>query len=161
MDNKCHGLTISSIKNGEPLDEELEISANSIRKIEDSIMAESLISLGAVYGNDERAIDISCEGNRSYIVIIEIDTGTTYTYLNPLYANLFESLDELSNVFQCADMEEFEQDETNSNALIEVEINGNDCPVLHVCDDKSTLLKIITYFFNDGTICPDVNWLKS
>ena len=161
MNDKCHGLTISSVKNGKPFYEEMEINANSIHKIENNILAETLITLGAVYGDDEWAIDISCEDNRSYIVIIEIGTGTTYTYLNPLFINLFEHSDALSTVFLCADMNEFEQDDANSNALIEVGINGNDCPALHVCDEKSDLLKIITYFLNVGTICPDVNWLKS
>lgn len=161
MNNRCHGLTINSIKNGKPFDEELEVDESAAQKIEGLILTETLITLGAVYGDDEWAIDISCEGNRSCIVIIDISTGLTYTYLNSIYTNLFVRSETHSNVFVCADMDEFEQDEGHEDALTEVEINGTDCPVLHVCNDKSDLIKIVKYFLTAGAMCPDVNWLKS
>ena len=161
MNNRCHGLTISSIKNGQTFYEELEVDESAIQKIEGLILAETLITLGAVYGDDEWAIDISCEDNRSYIVIIDISTGSTYTYLNSIYANLFGHSETTQNVFVCADMDEFEQDVGHEDALAEVEINGTDCPALHLCSDKSDLIKIVKYFLTKGAICPDVNWLKS
>lgn len=60
MNSKCHELTISSIKHGKPFHEELAISESAIKKVENLILAEHLITLSAVYGDDEWAIDISC-----------------------------------------------------------------------------------------------------
>lgn len=161
MDNKCHELAISFTKNGKTFHEELEFNEKAVLLIEKNILAETLITLGAVYGDDEWAIDIACEGVHSYIVIIEIATGSTYTYLNPAYTNLFEPSETAPNVFICEDMEEFEQDEGHADALAEVGVNGNDCPALHICEDKSDLIKIVKCFLTAEAICPEVNWLKS
>lgn len=161
MDNECHELAISSRKNGKTLHEELEVNESSVLLIKKHILAETLVTLGAVYGNEEWAIDIACEGSRSYIIIIEIPTGSTYTYLNPVYANLFVPSETAPNILLCEDMDEFEEKEEHRDALAEIGINGNDCPALHVCEDKSELIKIVNSFLTAGEICPEVNWLKS
>jgi len=149
------------MKDGKSLDEELEIDADTMGKVKNSISAAALLALGAVSGDSEWALDVSCERDSAYIVVIETGTGATYTYLNPRFTDRFEGSDEFPNVFVCPDMDEFEQREENQDALAEVEINGTDCPALHVCDDKDDLLKIITCFLDTGAICPDVDWLKS
>lgn len=161
MDNKCHDLTISYIKDRRTSHEELRVNESTVLLIKKYILAEALLTLGAVYGDDQWAIDIACEGGRSYIVIIEIPTGATYTYLNPLYAGLFVPSEAAPNVFICEDMDEFEQEEGHQDALTVVGINGNDCPALHVCGEKSDLIKIVNSFLTAGAICPEVNWLKS
>ena len=49
-------------------------------------------------------------------------------------------------------MDEFEQDEKNREALTLSEINGNDCPLLHICDNKHDLFEIIMSFINTGSM---------
>lgn len=136
MERKCHDLTLTFRESGASVCRELDFGIETIHEIENKIKAETLLTFGAVYGDDEWAIDVSCEGNFSYIVIIEIETGTTYTFLNSQYSDLLEHYNSLPNIFICSNMDDFEQDEKNSTALTTFEINGTDCPLLHICKDK-------------------------
>lgn len=67
----------------------------------------------------------------------------------------------MTNGQVCSNMDEFEQDEKNRKALTLSEINGNDCPVLHICDNKHDLFEIIMSFLNTGFMYSGVNWLRS
>ncbi len=160
MNNGCHDLTVSVLRDGESCEIELEPGTKALSEIRDSVAAGELVTLGAVWAED-RAIDIACESGRSTIVVVEIPTGITYTYLNPLYTSRFERAPGHPNVFVCEDMDEFAEKEENSEALAEVEINGADCPVLHVCDNPDTLMEIITCFLESGGLCLKTAWLKS
>jgi len=161
MEPKCHDLTTSTLVDGKPFDEEWETADAALARIKEAVPAGTLVSLGAVYGDEEWALDVSCEGGLSTAVILEIGTGATYTYLNPRFSARFDRLNSLPNVFICEDMDAFSEDEENQEALAEVEINGADCPALHVCEDRGILLELITHFLNTGTIYPGADWLRS
>ena len=161
MERKCHDLTLTFRESGASVCRELDFGIETIREIENKIKAETLLTFGAVYGDDEWAIDVSCEGKSSYIVIIEIATGITYTRLNPQYSDVFEHYKSTHNVFVCSNMDEFEQDEKNREALTTFEINGEDCPLLHVCGNKHDLFEIIINFINTGSMYSEVDWLRS
>lgn len=96
-------------------------------------------------------------------MIIDIKQGVTYTYLNPEFlAGLRrDEFWENSNIFVCDDMEQFEKNEEHAKSLEPVEINGNDCPMLHVCKEPDTLYKIIVQFLKSGSIPADQHWLKA
>lgn len=161
MERKCHDLTLTFRESGASVCRELDFGIETIREIENKIKAETLLTFGAVYGDDEWAIDVSCEGNFSYIVIIEIETGTTYTFLNSQYSDLLEHYNSLPNIFICSNMDDFEQDEKNSTALTTFEINGTDCPLLHICKDKDRLFEIITDFINSDSLFAGAMWLRN
>ena len=161
MERKCHDLTLTFRENGASVCKELDFGIEIIQEIENKIKTETLLTFGAVYGDDEWAIDVSCEGNFSYIVIIEIETGTTYTFLNPQYSDLLEHYNSLPNIFICSNMDDFEQNEKNSMALTTFEINGTDCPLLHICKDKDKLFEIITDFINSGSLFAGAMWLRN
>ena len=152
MEQKCHDLTLTFLNNGESVCKESEFNPDALHEIKSKIDAEDLLTFAAVYGDDEWAMDVSCEGKDSYIVMIEIATGITYTFLNPQYSDLFEHYNSIHNIFVCSNMDEFEQDEKNREALTLSEINGNDCPLLHICDNKHDLFEIIMSFINTGSM---------
>ena len=160
MSEHCHDLVISVLETGGSRELELEPGAEALDTIRSSIAAGKLAALGTVWAED-RAIDIAWENGYASIVVVEIATGITYTYLNPLYASRFEQMPGHDNIYACDDMDEFAENEANSDALAEVEIGGADCPVLHVCDDPGTLLDIVTCFLETGELSPRVSWLKS
>ena len=161
MEHKCHDITLTFLNEGESVCREIDFHVDVPHEIKSYIDAETLLGFAAVYGDDEWAIDVSCEGKSSYIVIIEIATGITYTSLNPQYSDLFEHYKSTHNVVGCSNMDEFEQDEKNREALTTFEINGEDCPLLHVCDNKHDLFEIIINFINTGSMYSEVNWLRS
>lgn len=161
MNNSCHDISITVRQGDDLLEEELEAGSSSLDRIKTCISEGTLVTLGAVYGDEERVIDLSCENGRASIVIVEVATGVSYTYLNPRYAGAFEAVQATGSIFLCRDMEAFQRDGRNQQALAEVEIGGADCPALHVCEDKDSLLKIISCFLDSGAICPDVDWLMS
>lgn len=111
MEHKCHDITLTFLNEGESVCREIDFHVDVPHEIKSYIDAETLLGFAAVYGDDEWAIDVSCEGKSSYIVIIEIATGITYTSLNPQYSDLFEHYKSTHNVFVCSNMDEFEQDE--------------------------------------------------
>ena len=132
-------------------------------KIKQIILSQALVSLGATYGDESWAIDVACEKDLSYIVILDIKPGITYTYLNSAFLSGLRH-DEFSshdNILVCDDMEQFEEDEEHEEALEMVEINGNDCPMLHVCKEPNTLYQIIMHFLENGSVPADHHWLKS
>ena len=161
MEHKCHDITLTFLNEGESVCREIDFHVDVPHEIKSYIDAETLLGFAAVYGDDEWAIDVSCEGNFSYIVIIEIETGTTYTFLNSQYSDLLEHYNSLPNIFICSNMDDFEQDEKNSTALTTFEINGTDCPLLHICKDKDKLFEIITDFINSGSLFAGAMWLRN
>lgn len=139
MEHKCHDITLTFLNEGESVCREIDFHVDVPHEIKSYIDAETLLGFAAVYGDDEWAIDVSFEGKSSYIVIIEIATGITYTFLNPQYSDLLEHYKSTHNAFVCSNMDEFEQDEKYREALTTFEINGEDCPLFHVCDNKHDL----------------------
>ena len=97
MEQKCHDLTLTFLNNGESVCKEIEFNPDALHEIKSKIDAEDLLTFAAVYGDDEWAMDVSCEGKDSYIVMIEIATGITYTFLNPQYSDLFEHYNSIHN----------------------------------------------------------------
>ena len=82
MEHKCHDITLTFLNEGESVCREIDFHVDVPHEIKSYIDTETLLGFAAVYGDDEWAIDVSCEGKSSYIVIIEIATGITYTFLN-------------------------------------------------------------------------------
>lgn len=125
----------------------------------------SLRSVRATYDNDNWAIDVSCENGLAYVVILNCKSGTTYTFLNPSFVHLFEKLSLIDpgefNILICNDASAFEENKDNAKALELFEINGNECPLLHICEDEEILQKIITCFLENGTRLAEANWLKA
>lgn len=147
-------VSFESIQTGDP---------SAYDKIKQLILSQTLISFGATYGDETWAMDVACENDLSYIVILNIKQGTTYTYLDPAFLSglKHDEFSSGSNVFVCEDMDQFAANEEHAKELEPVEINGTDCPLLHVCKEPNTLYKIVYQFLNDGTMSADDYWLKS
>ena len=164
MAHKYDNLSISFLDGKDVTYKEISAGDQStFDEIKAIITTQTLTSLSATYGDESWAIDVACEKNRSYIVILDIKQGTTYTYLNPLFLSSLshDGLSPNSNIYVCDDMEQFESDEKNAESLELFEINGNECPLLHICEEPNTLYKIVYRFLESGTILTDANWLKS
>lgn len=164
MEHKYDNLSISFLDGNNITYKDIGTGdQNTFDELKKIIASQALTSLNATYGDESWAIDVACEKNLSYIVVLDIKQGITYTYLNPLFLSSF-SQDELptkSNIYVCDDMEKYEADEKNAKSLELLEINGNDCPLLHICEDPDVLYKIVCQFLDSGTMHTDSNWLKS
>lgn len=162
MSSGHNELSLGLLENGKLVYESIKaFDGSALEKISNAVNTEKLYSLSSIYEKNNRAIDVYCKNGLAYIVILEVATGTTYTYLNPNYTRLFERQASHNNILICPDMEIFEKSGEHEDALRMVEIGGNDCPMLHICDNKNILIKAITRFLESGIILPEVDWLKS
>lgn len=162
MSSRHSELSLGLFENGKLVYKSIKaFDGSALEKISNAVNTEKIRSLSATHEDNNRTIDVSCENGLAYIVILEIATGITYTYLNPNYAGLFKRQVSPDNILICPDMEAFEGSGEHEDALRLVEIGGNDCPMLHVCDDKGILIKAIATFLESGTILPEADWLKS
>ena len=164
MEQKYQELSIGFLNGSKISYEKIGADDSAVfEKIKQKVLSQTMVSLGAVDENENWAMDVACEKGLSYIVIIDIKQGVTYTYLNPEFlAGLRrDALLGNSNIFVCDDMEQFEKNEEYAKGLEPVEINGHDCPMLHVCKEPDILYKIIVQFLKEGNVPADQNWLKA
>ena len=89
MEQKCHDLTLTFLNNGESVCKEIEFNPDALHEIKSKIDAEDLLTFAAVYGDDEWAMDVSCEGNICdnehdlfEIIMSFINTGSMYSGVN-------------------------------------------------------------------------------
>lgn len=162
MDNNCSELSIGFNSEQGLLYKNYAGDIGVFDKVNKLLNSGQLISVRALSNNKAWSMDVMCEKTSAYIVVLHIATGETYTYLNPHYIKMFEQIEtNQSSIYICKDMSELINEDDTQEALISVDICGNECPQLHVCKDMELLKKIIFHFLQNGNALNTTTWLKS